>query len=519
MNFLFHLPAIAAGLLALLLVYNLWKARIRNNNKGKSPPEPSGAWPVIGHLHLLGGEKTVSRTLGAIADKYGPIFTIRLGMDRALVISNWEAVKECFTTNDRAFGARPVSSAGKYLGYNYAGFGFVSCGPFWREMRKLALLEVLSGRRLEALKHVRVSEIVTSIKYLYSISSRNGEKPAEVEISKWIEELTFNIIVRMIAAIAAGLLALLLVYNLWKARIRNNNKGKSPPEPSGAWPVIGHLHLLGGEKTVSRTLGAIADKYGPIFTIRLGMDRALVISNWEAVKECFTTNDRAFGARPVSSAGKYLGYNYAGFGFVSCGPFWREMRKLALLEVLSGRRLEALKHVRVSEIVTSIKYLYSISSRNGEKPAEVVISKWIEELTFNIIVRMIAGKRYLGGVTNDVEDEAARHFRRVIKEFMYVSGQFVLSDAIPFPLLRWIDWKGLIKSMKRISEELDSIVDVWIQEHIQKRLLDSEPAGDEQQDFIDVLLSVLDDQFMYGHKRETIIKATILVCLLIQLRR
>ena len=70
-------------------------------------PEPSGALPIIGHLHKLGGQNPIARTFAALADQYGPIFTIRFGTKSAVVISNHEAVKECFTTNDKAL-AGPV---------------------------------------------------------------------------------------------------------------------------------------------------------------------------------------------------------------------------------------------------------------------------------------------------------------------------------------------------------------------------------------------------------------------------
>ncbi|KAJ4714983.1 Cytochrome P450 [Melia azedarach] len=42
-----------------------------------SVPEVGGAWPIIGHMHLLGGRKLIHKTLSAMADKYGPVFTIR----------------------------------------------------------------------------------------------------------------------------------------------------------------------------------------------------------------------------------------------------------------------------------------------------------------------------------------------------------------------------------------------------------------------------------------------------------
>ena len=98
-------------------------------------PEASGAWPIIGHLHLLGGSKNLPHLLfGTMADKYGPVFSIRLGLKRAVVVSSWEMAKECFTTHDLALASRPELVAAKYLGYNYAMFGLSPHGAYWREV-------------------------------------------------------------------------------------------------------------------------------------------------------------------------------------------------------------------------------------------------------------------------------------------------------------------------------------------------------------------------------------------------
>ncbi|KAL1309520.1 hypothetical protein HN51_052219 [Arachis hypogaea] len=88
----------------------------------KAPPEAGGAWPLIGHLHLLGGQQPPHVTLGNMADKYGPIFTISIGRRKNLVVSNREIAKECFTVNDKAFAGRPKMIAYEILGYDYAIF-------------------------------------------------------------------------------------------------------------------------------------------------------------------------------------------------------------------------------------------------------------------------------------------------------------------------------------------------------------------------------------------------------------
>ena len=77
-----------------------------------------------------------------MADKYGPAFTIQLGFHRALLVSSWEMAKECFTTNDLAVTSRPQLVATKHMCYNSPVFGFAPYGSFWRELRKIATLEL-----------------------------------------------------------------------------------------------------------------------------------------------------------------------------------------------------------------------------------------------------------------------------------------------------------------------------------------------------------------------------------------
>ncbi|XP_042510860.1 xanthotoxin 5-hydroxylase CYP82C4-like [Macadamia integrifolia] len=320
----------------------------------------------------------------------------------------------------------------------------------------------------------------------------------------------------------ASLAFILFICNLWRKRQANTNhqaKGRpaavAPPEAGGAWPIIGHLHLLGGQKHITRTLGAMADKYGPVFMLQLGVHKTLVVSSWELTKDCFTTNDLVFATRPRNTVGKYLGYNYALLPFTPYGPYWRKIRKIATLELLSKTRLEMLKHVIATEVDTFIKQLY-----NGtHDPVKMEMNQWFNHLNLNVITRMIAGKRYCS-VIGDGEDEIeARRFRKAIEQFAYQAGVLDLSDV--FPYLEWMDLQGNVKAMKCIAKELDSLMENWMEEHHhkkQKRDSSGEaksPEGD-QLDFIDVMLSIFpeDKPELLGYDRCTIIKATALTFIL-----
>lgn len=251
----------------------------------------------------------------------------------------------------------------------------------------------------------------------------------------------------------------------------------------------------------------MADKYGPVFTIRLGSHRVLVLSGWEMARECFTVHDKVFSTRPSIAASKLLGYDYAMFGFAPYGSYWREMRKIATIELLSNHRLDMLKHILTSEVKTVIKELYKlwVSKGSAESGVLVDMKQWFGELTHNIALRMVGGKRYFGANADFDEDEAHR-YQKVMREFFSLFGVFVLSDAIPY--LGWLDMNRYESRMKKTAKELDALIGGWLEEHKQKRLLDKKRK--EEQDFMDVMLNTLKDAKISGFDADTINKATCL---------
>ncbi|CAK7351395.1 unnamed protein product [Dovyalis caffra] len=302
---------------------------------------------------------------------------------------------------------------------------------------------------------------------------------------------------------------LLLYALLWISR---TSKKKAAPQAGGAWPLIGHLHQLGGPQPPHIVLGNMADKYGPIFTIKMGMRRALVVSNWEMAKECLTTNDKAFANRPKFLAGQILAYDGAMFGFSPYGPYWRELRKIATLELLSSHRLEMQKNVRESEVRLSLKELYKYwdrkkSSSNSSKVL-VEMKSWFGDITINVICRIIVGKSVGYATTNGDEEESIESWKKQLVEFFDWIGRFVVSDALPF--LRLLDMRGPVRTMKKIAKDLDHVVEGWLEEHRQKRVNGDEVIKGE--DFMDLMLSIFDEAHaaQLGRDSGTLIKATCL---------
>ncbi|XP_059623754.1 cytochrome P450 CYP82D47-like [Cornus florida] len=306
--------------------------------------------------------------------------------------------------------------------------------------------------------------------------------------------------------LASGLLAL-LVFVYRKKQSTCTRKSCGVPQAGGALPIIGHLHLLVGGQLTHKLFGALADKCGPAFTLRLGSHESLVISSWEMARECFTVHDKVFSTRPSISASKLLGYDFAMFGFAPYGPYWREMRKIATLELLSNRRIDMIKHTRASEVETSIRELYELWADKGGAKGGVLVDmkQWFGDLSNNTIVQMVGGKRYFGN-SDECDKGERRRYKKVMRNFGYLFGVFVLSDEIPF--LGWLDWGGYKKAMKSTAKELEALIGGWLEEHKQKRLLGEKGKG--EQDFMDVMLNILEDAKISGFDTDTINKATCL---------
>ncbi|KAK7410004.1 hypothetical protein VNO78_00461 [Psophocarpus tetragonolobus] len=304
------------------------------------------------------------------------------------------------------------------------------------------------------------------------------------------------------AAVAGVGVLLIISYYVFFMKRDRTGSGRKLPAAAGAWPLIGHIHLLGGSGQPYITLGALADKYGPIFSIRIGVHDAVVVSSWELAKECFTTLDAVVSSRPKFTAAKILTHNYASFAFAPYGDLWRQVHKIAVSDLLSTRRLELLQGIRDSEVKSSLKELYRACAEKRGDFFMVEMKQWFGEISLKVILRMIAGKLYcLGGV--DEEKEQLRRVRRVLREFVRLLGLLVIGDAIPF--LGWLDLGGEVKEMKITAAEMDSIASEWLEEHRQRR--DSGLTKTEH-DFIDVLLSALDGVHLAGYDADSVIKGT-----------
>lgn len=276
-----------------------------------------------------------------------------------------------------------------------------------------------------------------------------------------------------------------------------------PPSPPPSLPIFGHLYLI-IKKPLHRGLAQISDKYGPLIFLYFGSRPLVLVTSPSAAEECFTkNNDKILANRPRFLAGKYLGYNYTTLVWASYGDHWRNLRRISTVEVLSGTRIQMLSHIRTQEVHSLIHRLLQAKGSSSDHHDDddddgglfyrrVEMKSAFFEMTLNILMRMIAGKRYYGdNATNEKIEEASR-FKQIVTESFQVSGATNMVDFLPF--LKWTGLNKMESKLKLLHEKRDKFMQELIEERKTMRM------GSNHHDdttMIDVLLSLQESEPQY----------------------
>ncbi|OMP01898.1 Cytochrome P450 [Corchorus olitorius] len=280
-------------------------------------------------------------------------------------------------------------------------------------------------------------------------------------------------------------LLILFFISIFKLLLKSSYSKNLPPSPS-ALPVLGHLHLL--KKPLHRTYHNLSQQFGPIFSLRFGSQLVVVVSSPSAVEECFTKNDVVLADRPRFTINKYIAYNCTTLATSSYGDHWRNLRRISTVEVLSSTRLNKSTGIRKDEVKILLRKLYKISG-GGHEFAKVELRRLFSELTFNIAMRMITGKRYYGEEVAGIEH--ARQFRELLEEMFAFAGAAYPGDFVP--IFKYFDTKGYVKNVKKLGKKTDLFFQGLIDEH-RRNKGDSSESGNT---VIDHLLSLQESQPEY----------------------
>ncbi|KFK28399.1 hypothetical protein AALP_AA8G510000 [Arabis alpina] len=295
-------------------------------------------------------------------------------------------------------------------------------------------------------------------------------------------------------SLIVGLLAVAYLF-------RSKHNKKLPPSPVG-FPVIGHLHLL--KEPIHRCLRDLSLNLGPVFSLRLGIRRVVVVTSASAAEEFLThQNDVVFANRPIITLGEIVAYNNTMVSLASYGDHWRKLRRVCTVEIFSAARLKDSVEIRRDEVRALLRTIHVATTTKESNFVRLKLRPLLTGLTFNIIMRMVAGKSYYGE-END-EDEEAREVRELLSEVFEFGGFTYVGDFLP--ILKLFDFDGYVKRGKKLGSKLDKFLQKLVDEHRRNR-----GKTEFEKTMIKHLLSLQESEPEYY--TDDIIKGLVLVMLL-----
>ncbi|XP_058772819.1 cytochrome P450 81E8-like [Vicia villosa] len=267
----------------------------------------------------------------------------------------------------------------------------------------------------------------------------------------------------------------LLVFITTKLLLFSQKTFKKLPPNLPSLPIIGNLHQI--KLPIHHYFHNLSQKYGPIFTLKFGSRLVAVVSSPSLAEECFTKNDIVFANRVQSLKTKYLAFNSTNVISSSYGDHWRNLRRICSIEILSNHRLNSFSDIRKDETMRLIQKL----AENSQKDfAKVELRTLFSELTFNIIMRMVCGKRFYGD-----ESDEAKKFRDIMNEIQQFGLGSKLGEFVP--LFRFFDFSGHEKNLKKVGEKMDALFQGLVDEH-------RRDGNENKNTMIDHLLSLQQSQ-------------------------
>ncbi|KAF5187673.1 Cytochrome p450 [Thalictrum thalictroides] len=269
-------------------------------------------------------------------------------------------------------------------------------------------------------------------------------------------------------------------------RFNRSETNKLPPPSPSKLPIIGNLHQLHGLPHLA--FKSLAQKHGPLILLHLGSKPTLVVSSAEIAQDVMKTYDHLFSSRPELEFVKRLTYG-KDITFSPYGEYWRQIRKLCVLQLLSAKKVKSFQFVREEEVALMMDKIKDFSLSTSV----INLSDMFIHLSYDVVCRTALGKKYNDG-------EVGKKLKSILKEFIYLLSVTNVGELIPS--LAWVNnLNGLNARVEKSFRDVDSFISEVVEEHIEKKRsrIDGHGSGDnEEEDLVDVMLAIENGEREHG---------------------
>ncbi|KAJ7968649.1 Cytochrome P450 [Quillaja saponaria] len=214
----------------------------------------------------------------------------------------------------------------------------------------------------------------------------------------------------------------------------------------------------------------------------------VVVSSAETARQVLKDHDLESCSRPLLVSGGKLSYNYLDIGFSPYSSYWREMRKICVLELFSNKRVQSFRFIREQEVDLLIDSI----SESSELSSPVDLSEKVLSLIASMTCRTAFGKKFQG---NEFDEG---NFEEIFHEAVAVVGAFTASDFLPY--VGWIIDRltGFHDRLEKSFNHLDGFYQKVIDQHLNIK------HEEDQQDLVAELLKLVErSQTEYGEVQFT----------------
>ncbi|CAM0875493.1 unnamed protein product [Alopecurus aequalis] len=268
-------------------------------------------------------------------------------------------------------------------------------------------------------------------------------------------------------------LVLLATWSWWS--LRASNGLRLPPGPWGL-PIIGSLHHLAGNLP-HRALRDLAQRYGPVMLLRLGEVPTLVLSSPDAAREVMKTQDLAFATRPLTATMRVLTCNGRDIIFAPYGEYWRQLRKIAVTELLAVRRVQSFRAIREQEVASMLRDVESSAAARRPVEMRARLSAVVSDITFRAVMGDRCKQRSLFlqeldtlvGLTTGLNPVDLWPSRWLVRRLSGTLRRAEENHAVVFGIIRGIIQEHLDRD-KGCEEEAEDMLDVLLKIHKDGRI-------------------------------------------------
>ncbi|WVY93079.1 hypothetical protein V8G54_032167 [Vigna mungo] len=206
------------------------------------------------------------------------------------------------------------------------------------------------------------------------------------------------------------------------------------------------------------------------------------------------THDINFATRPKLLAIDVICYNCTDIAFAPYGNYWRQLRKICMLELSSLKRVNSYQPIREEEFFNLVKRI------DAQKGSPINLTEVVLSSIYTIASRFAFGKK-----SKDQEN-----FISVATKIIKVTGGFDVGDF--FPSAVWLQHvTGMRHKLERLHQQADQIMENIINEHKEAKSK-AKDYQSEAADLVDVLMQYEGDGKQDFSLTRNNIKAIILGC-------